>query len=93
MGVQVDKQASENRRRNLLDLIRDYHLAGRERRFRILPDSPLVGKALQDLGPRRQHGANIIAIEREKRFRRECLSAGAHAELRASDVLLVDVRI
>jgi hypothetical protein len=79
------------RRRNLLDLIRDYQLAGRERRFRIRPDSPLVGKMLQDLGPRRRHGANIVAIERETRFRREFISAGAHTELRASDILLVDV--
>lgn len=46
---------------------------------------------LQDLGPRRQHGANIVAIERETRFRREFISAGAHTELRASDILLVDV--
>jgi di/tricarboxylate transporter len=91
LGVQVDNDPSENRRRNLLDLIRDYQLAGRERRFRIRPDSPLVGKMLRDLGPRRQHGANIVAIERQTRFRREFISAGAHTELRASDVLLVDV--
>lgn len=91
LGVQIDKHPSENRRRNLLDLIRDYQLAGRERRFRIRPDSPLVGKTLQDLGPRRHHGANIVAIERETRFHREFLSAGAHTELRAADILLVDL--
>jgi di/tricarboxylate transporter len=91
LGVQVDKHLSENRRRNLPDLIRDYQLAGGERCFRIRPDSPLVGKMLQDLGPRRRHGANVVAIERETRFRREFISAGAHTELRASDILLVDV--
>ena len=91
LGVRVDKDPSENRRRNLLDLIRDYQLAGRERRFRIRPDSPVIGKLLQDLGPRRRHGANIVAIERETRFRREFISAGAHTELRASDILLLDV--
>jgi di/tricarboxylate transporter len=91
LGVQVDKHPSENRRRSLLDLIRDYELSGRERRFQIRPDSPLVGKVLQDLGPRRRLGANIVAIERETRFRREFISAGAHTELRASDILLVDV--
>jgi hypothetical protein len=36
-------------------------------------------------------GANVVAIERETRFRREFLSAGPHTELRAWDVLLVDV--
>src|SRR5215469_13480764 len=91
LGVQIDKNPSENRRRNLLDLIKDYELAGRERRFRIRPDSPLVGKMLQDLGPRRHHGANIVAIERETRFRREFLSAGAHTELRAADILFIDL--
>ena len=91
LGVQMDKHPSGNRRRNLLDLIRDYQLAGRERRFRIRPDSPLVGKLLEDLGPRRHHGANIVAIERETRFRREFLGAGAHTELRAADILFIDL--
>jgi di/tricarboxylate transporter len=91
LGAKVDNQPSESPRRNLLDLITDYQLAGREHRFQIPPDSPLVGKTLQELGPPRQHGANVVAIERETRFRREFLSAGPHTELRASDVLLVDV--
>src|SRR5262249_45339897 len=43
---QVDQRRSEKSRRNLVDLIRDYHLAGREHRLRIRPDSPLVGKTL-----------------------------------------------
>ena len=90
LGVKVDTP-SESPRRNLLDLIRDYQLVGREHRFRIRPDSPLVGKTLKDLGPRRRHGANVVAIEREGKFRSEFLSAGAHTELRASDILLVDV--
>ena len=91
LGAKVDNQATESPRRSLLDLIRDYELAGREHRFQIRPDSPLIGKTLRELGPRRQIGANVIAIERETRFRREFLSAGPHAELRASDILLVDV--
>jgi di/tricarboxylate transporter len=91
LGVQSGKLPSGNRRRNLLDLISDYRLAGRERCFQVRPDSPLVGKSLQDVGPRRQHGANIVAIERVKGFRRELLSAGAHTELKASDILLIDV--
>ena len=92
LAAQADRQPLESPRRSLLDMIRDYGLAGREHRFQICPDSPLVGKTLQELGPRRQHGgANVVAIERETRFRREFLSAGPHTELRAWDVLLVDV--
>ena len=57
LSSRVDQGRSEKSRRNLVDLIRDYHLAGREHRLRIRPDSPLVGKTLHELGPRRQHGA------------------------------------
>ncbi len=91
LGALIDKHPSDGRRRNLLDLITDYHLAGRELRLRIRTDSPIIGKTLQELGPRRRHGANVVAIERERRFRREFLSADAYTELKASDVLFVDV--
>jgi di/tricarboxylate transporter len=90
---QVDQRRSEKSRRNLVDLIRDYHLAGREHRLRIRLDSPLVGKTLHELGPRRQHGANVVAVERQRGFRRDFLNPGAHTELKVHDVLLVDVPV
>jgi di/tricarboxylate transporter len=90
LGVNTDKKHSEHSRRNLLDLIDQYDLAGREHRLRIRPDSPLVGRTLQELEPRRQHEANVVAVERQGRFRRELLTPRGDTELRAGDVLLVD---
>jgi di/tricarboxylate transporter len=91
LKVRIDKHPSGKSSRSLQDLIRDYDLAGREHRLRIQPESPLVGKTLQESGPRREHGANVIAIERQRGFRRELLNPGAHSELRADDILFVDV--
>lgn len=78
-------------RRNFHDLIADYKLAGREHRLRIRPDSPLVGRTLQRLGLRKEHHANVVAIERLGRFSSEVLPPNASTELRAGDVLLVDM--
>ena len=88
--VKVDKRRSERPRRNLLDLIQEYHLVGREHRLRIRPGSPLVGQTLQELQPRRRHRANVVAVERRGRFRGELLNPRSDTELRAGDVLLVD---
>ena len=62
LSVKADKRDSERRRRNLLDLIEDYHLAGREHRLRLRPDSPLVGQTLQELQPRHKYGANVVGV-------------------------------
>ncbi|KAF1054129.1 MAG: Sodium-dependent dicarboxylate transporter SdcS [Stenotrophomonas maltophilia] len=87
-----DADASQTHpRRRLSDLIRDYQLAGRERRLRIRADSPLVGHALEDLQLRSERGANVIAIERSTHFRRKVLSPAPSTALLAGDVLLVDL--
>lgn len=91
LNVRIDERSSGKSRRSFQDLIRDYQLAGREHRLRIQAESPLVGETLQDLGPQREHGANVVAIERQRGFRREFLNPGAHTELRADDILFVDV--
>jgi di/tricarboxylate transporter len=91
LSVEPDQARLENAPRTLLDLIREYDLAGREHRLRIGPDSPLVGQTLQEWDSRRRHGANVVAVERQARFRREVLAARADTKLAADDVLLVDV--
>ncbi|EIP96457.1 di-/tricarboxylate transporter [Opitutaceae bacterium TAV1] len=91
LTVRNDPAHAGGARRNLHDLIHDYKLAGREHRLRILPDSPLVGQTLQDLNLRSQYKANIVGIERQGRFQNELLTPHAHTELRAGDILLVDV--
>jgi len=79
------------KRRTFRDLIRDYRLTGRARRMAIRPDSPLVGKTLDDLHLRSRYGANVVGIERWRKFRRVMVSATGSTELRARDVLLIDM--
>ncbi len=90
LSVKADTGPSENAPRTLLDLIQEYHLAGREHRLRIRPESPLVGQTLEEWQPRRQHRANVVAVERRARLRREVLAPRADTKLMADDVLLVD---
>jgi di/tricarboxylate transporter len=90
LSVKTEKSSVEHSTRTLLDLIREYDLAGREHRLRIQPNSPLVGQALQEWDPRSRYGANVVAVERAARFRREVLIPHADTKLMADDVLLVD---
>lgn len=53
--------------------------------------SPLVGKTLQELNPRRNHGADILAIERKGRFAADIVRALPQTKLQAGDVLFVDL--
>ena len=58
------------KRSSFRDLIKAYHLTGRARRLAIRPGSPLIGQRLDDLKLRENYGANIIGVERWRRFRR-----------------------
>ncbi|MCL7708040.1 TrkA C-terminal domain-containing protein, partial [Enterobacter kobei] len=71
--------------------IRDYHLTGRARRLAIRPGSPLIGHRLDDLKLRERYGANVIGVERWRRFRRVIVDVNGVTEFRARDVLLTDI--
>ncbi len=79
-------------RPNLAQWIDEYHLAKREYRLRVTPDSPWIGKRLEELQLRALYGMNILAIERQKRFRTEVVEPSAQSALQVGDVLFVDVR-
>jgi di/tricarboxylate transporter len=49
LGVGKREKPQQGRRCNLVDLIRDFRLSGREYRLRIRADSPLVGCTLREL--------------------------------------------
>ena len=49
LGIDEVEKPPGSRRRNLLELIRDYQLSGREYRLRLRPESPLVGRTLRNL--------------------------------------------
>lgn len=71
--------------------IEEYKLADRERRLRVTDRSPLVGKNLEQLNLRSTAGANILAIERTRRFGTEVLRPTAQTQLEAGDILLIDL--
>src|SRR5215831_13563697 len=82
--------ASSSSRANLATWIDEYKLADRERRLRITAQSPLAGKTLDELNLRGWSGADIVAIERRRRFAREVMQPTAKTQLQADDVLLID---
>jgi di/tricarboxylate transporter len=79
--------AGGSRRPSLADWIAEYNLAGHEQRVRVTDRSPLAGKTLADLQLRDTTGASVIAIERDGKLTQPT----AKTELRAGDVLLVDL--
>ena len=85
------QKTSGEPRHNIADLVREYRLAGRERRLRVRPNSILTGQTLNELRLRKQAGINVIAVERQRRFRRTLLGATGSTELQAGDILLVDL--
>ncbi|SUB83113.1 Na(+)/dicarboxylate symporter [Pragia fontium] len=88
----VDQTSPKSRsRRTMRDLIHDYKLSGRARRLSIRPGSPLIGRSLDELHLRSRYSANVIGIERWRKFRRVMISAFAATELRVHDILLVDI--
>lgn len=78
------------RRRRLRELAADYDLGDRARRVKVGSDSPMIGKTLGELELRARHGANVIAVERQRRFGPVMLTTSANREIGAGDVLLLD---
>ena len=68
-----------------------YRLADREYRVRVTEQSPLVGKTLDQLNLRSTFGVNIVAVERSHRFGRDMIRPSAKTDLRAGDILLMDL--
>lgn len=87
-----DDSARDGRKRSTFrDLIREYHLTGRARRLAIRPGSPMIGQRLDDLKLRERYCANVIGVERWRRFRRVIVNVNGVSEFRARDVLLIDM--
>jgi di/tricarboxylate transporter len=83
--------ASTTNRPSLADWVQEYKLAEREYRLRITNVSPWVGQTIEELNLRQTAGANVIAIERNRRFSLEVMAPTAKFELRADDILLIDL--
>lgn len=83
--------AAAPRRRNFRDLIREYRLSGRARRLAIRAGSPLIGRRLDDLRLREKYGANVVGLERWRKFRRVMVTVTGETTFRDRDVLLIDM--
>ena len=81
----------EPERQTMQDLAALYRLTERERRLRIEPDSPLLGRRLNELELRSEYGINVIAIERQQRFRNLLEVATGNSVPQAGDILLADL--
>ncbi|HBY6318997.1 TPA: SLC13 family permease [Klebsiella pneumoniae] len=86
-----DSARDGRKRSTFRDLIREYHLTGRARRLAIRPGSPMIGQRLDDLKLRERYCANVIGVERWRRFRRVIVNVNEVSEFRARDVLLIDM--
>ncbi|HIE9773786.1 TPA: SLC13 family permease [Klebsiella pneumoniae] len=86
-----DSARDGRKRSTFRDLIREYHLTGRARRMAIRPGSPMIGQRLDDLKLRERYCANVIGVERWRRFRRVIVNVNGVSEFRARDVLLIDM--
>jgi di/tricarboxylate transporter len=78
-------------RPDLRNLVEQYALGNREYRVRLLPESPLVGQRLGDLGLTEKLGARIIIIERGTARARRLLPRSDDSVLQADDTLLIDM--
>jgi di/tricarboxylate transporter len=86
-GLQSHIPARVTPRPNLADWIAEYKLTGRARQYRVPAVSPLAGKTLEEIRLRDTSGASLVAIERDRKL----VQPTAKTELRAGDVLLVDL--
>lgn len=86
-----DSARDGRKRSTFRDLIREYHLTGRARRLAIRPGSSMIGQRLDDLKLRERYCANVIGVERWRRFRRVIVNVNGVSEFRARDVLLIDM--
>lgn len=74
-------------RPTLADWVKEYQLAGREHRVGVTNASSLVGKTIEEIRLRDTSGANLVAIERERRL----IQPTAQTDIRAGDILLIDL--
>ncbi|WP_437884101.1 SLC13 family permease [Pseudomonas sp. LRF_L74] len=86
-----DSTSGTAARPTLADLSRNYRLGERERRLQVKAGSSLASQVLDELALRRQHGINVIAVERQQQFRSLLLMATGSTQLQVGDVLLVDL--
>jgi len=83
-------QSAEPQRPTFRDWIEKYQLGQREKRVRVKPGSPLIGKTLGELNLRGT-GANMLAAERIQERKKTLVSPSVNFSPEPGDILFVDV--
>jgi len=86
-----DADANATRAPSLVDWIEAYGLAVRAHRMRVTAASPLAGGTVEESHLRDLTGADVLAVERTRRSFRDLLLPALKTELRAGDILLIDL--
>ena len=90
-GEETHSHNDTGKRSTFRSLIKAYRLNGRARRLALRSGSPMIGIRLDDLKLRERYGANVIGVERWRRFRRVMVNVVGETILCERDVLLIDI--
>ncbi|MGY6090426.1 SLC13 family permease [Avibacterium paragallinarum] len=91
LGQAENEQSESVNRHSIQDLIEDYQLQARTKRFVVRAGSDFIGQPLEALHLRSNYALNVLAIERWKRFRPRFLAESlGKIEIREKDILLID---
>lgn len=91
LGANITTENQENEQRSMVELIDEYGLRNRTKRFVVRTGSPFIGKNLDELHLRSSYGLNVLAIERWKRFRPTYMMPLATSEIHEKDILMIDI--
>lgn len=80
-----------NNQRSMAELIDEYGLRDRTKRFVVRTGSPFIGKNLNELHLRSSYGLNVLAIERWKHFRPVYTMPLGTSEIHEKDILMIDI--
>ena len=76
-GDSVGQSSGNYNRTSMNDLIVSYQLQGRSKQALVMPDSPLVGKTLDELHLHSKYNILVVAVERWRRIRHIVVTASA----------------
>ncbi len=91
LGTNIGTEQQNNNQRSMAELIDEYGLRDRTKRFVVRPGSPFIGKNLNELNLRSNYGLNVLAIERWKRFRPVYTMPLSSSEIHEKDILMIGI--
>lgn len=91
LGCNVAAENPENGQRSMKELIEEYGLHERAKRFVVRTGSPFIGKTLNEIHLRSTFGLNVLAIERWKRFNPIYTMPLGTSEIHEKDILMIDM--